>query len=200
MPFSLSLQGPIEIKAPAGASIDDWLSIAKPEVRSRIEKYSGGEIRFNLLAITKDESYSVETEILKLRHLRQRVNIKLVSLGEDLELDDEVDDDDAPEGVTAFEDLSDDVDELKKMATESESKISTLKTSIQSALDKKAQWKKENERRRHDYVPFLLAALKCLAKKGTLVDPCFQKGKEKAAKDFEKRKAEEEAKKAVAAK
>jgi len=94
-------EGPIEIKAPAaGASAEDWLATAKPEIKSRIEKYSAGEIRFNLLAITKDEAYSTELEILKLRHLRQRANIKLVSLGEDLELDDEVDDDEAPEGVT----------------------------------------------------------------------------------------------------
>jgi len=89
---------------------------------------------------------------------------------------------------------------LQKISTESSATIDTLKGSIASALEKKAKWKKENERRRHDYVPFLLAALKHLAKKGTLVEPAFNKGKEAAKEAYEKAKAAEEAKKTAAAK
>lgn len=46
--------------------------------------------------------------------------------------------------------------------------------------EKRAQWKKENERRRHNYVPFCVQLLKELAKMGKLPD-LVQAAKEKQA-------------------
>merc|ERR1712050_805996 len=106
-----------------------------------------GEIRFNLLSISDDPAYSTEIEILKNRLLRQRANIKMVSFGEDVELDDEVDEDDAPEGVMEIEDLPDDIAELKKIADDAVEKIKNLRESIVEVTKKKESWKKENARR-----------------------------------------------------
>merc|ERR1712203_306937 len=132
---------------------------------------------------------STEVEILKNRLLRQRANIKMVSFGEDVELDDEVDEDDASEGVKEIEDLPDDVAELKKIAEEALEKIKSLRDSIAEVSKKKASWKNENARRRHDYVPFLLCAMKHLAKNGKLVS-AYNEGKAKAQAEHEKKQAE----------
>ena len=66
------------------------------------------------------------------------------------------------------------------------------------SLDRRATYKKENARRRHDYVPFLLCALKHLARKGTLM-PAYEAGKTEAVAEFERKKAEKEGGKSVAA-
>lgn len=191
-------EGPIEIGKIDGSN---WLETIKPEIRRRMEKYQSegsGEIRFNLLAIQDDAAYPVELEILKQRHARQRANIKMVSFGEDIFLEDEVEDDDAPDGVPTFEELPDDVPALKTLVDDATKKIKELEASISEQIGLRAKWRKENERRRHDYVPFILCALKHLAKKGTLL-PAYQAGKEEAKADYEKQQKEKEEKKAVAA-
>ncbi|CAD7926453.1 unnamed protein product [Amoebophrya sp. A120] len=191
-------EGPIEI---GPINDENWIETVKPEIRSRMEKYQSegeGEIRFNLLSIVEDEAYEVEKEILKLRHQRQRANIKMVSFGEDIFLEDEVDDDDAPDGVMTFEELPDDVDELKKLATDATSSIKTLEESIADSTKRKEQYRKENSRRRHDYVPFILCALKHLARKGSLMN-AFQNGKAEVEAQLAREKEQKEAAKNQAA-
>merc|ERR550534_2461287 len=113
------LPGPIEI---ADINGKKWLDVVRPEIQRRIEAYqqkmgdeqpNESELRFNLMAIVTDPSLQAQAEIKFQRHLKQRCIIKLVSLGEDLVLDDEVDDDDAPAEVPLFEDLvlDDEVDD-----------------------------------------------------------------------------------------
>ncbi|CAD7938319.1 unnamed protein product [Amoebophrya sp. A25] len=191
--------GPIEI-GKVDETTKDWIATVKPEIQRRMDKYQNegkGEIRFNLLAITDDPSYSVEKEITKLRHQRQRANIKMVSFGEDIFLSDEVDDDEAPDGVLTFEELPDDVEELKKMTREATEKIASLESSIADALKRKEQYQRENTRRRHDYVPFLLCALKHLARKGKLMD-AYTAGKAEAQAEFERKRDAAKQEKAAA--
>jgi len=190
-------EGPIEIGPVSG---NDWLATVKPEIQRRMQKYQSSEsseIRFNLLSISDDPSYPIEEEITKQRFIRQRANIKLVSFGEEVFLEDEVDDDDEPDGVLTFEELPDDVAELKKLADDATAKIDKLSKDIADDLKKKAQWKKENTRRRHDYVPFLLCALKHLARKKALT-AAFETGKTEAKAEAEKKLAEKQNKTAAA--
>lgn len=191
-------EGPIEIGTIGDAG---WLSTVKPEIQQRMQKYQtegSGEIRFNLLAITDDPAYPVEQEILKLRHQRQTANIKMVSFGEDIFLEDEVEDDDAPDGVMTFEELPDDIAELKKIVADATDQIKAAQAKIAEHLQRRETWRKENQRRRHDYVPFILCALKHLAKKGKL-KPAYDAGKTEAAAEHERKKAEAEKEKAVKA-
>ena len=107
-------KGPILIgEAPANGM---WVEKAREELQRRIQSYSqkaeaadkgeGVELRFNLMAITANQMAEASKSIEKERYLRQRANISLVSRGEDVELVDEVDDDDAPADIPSFEELS----------------------------------------------------------------------------------------------
>ena len=65
------------------------------------------------------------------------------------------------------------------MIEEARAEIGALKAQIADTIAKKDKWKRENSRRRHDYVPFLLEAMQQLAKKGKLVS-AYEKGKQAA--------------------
>lgn len=177
-----------------GFSKNAWLNVVKPEIKQRMEKYQAqgnGEIRFNLLSVQEDPAFGPELEILKSRYLKQRIAIKLVSMDEDVELEDEdLEDDDAPDGVLSFDELPDDVVQLKAMLKKDcEEKIASLSVQIKDSLEKKAKWRKENTRRRHDYVPFILCALKQLATQGALL-PAYAAAKEAHKEAVEKAAAE----------
>nr|KAF6400128.1 ubiquitin C-terminal hydrolase L5 [Molossus molossus] len=52
----------------AGAcSQDDWISAVRPVIEKRIQKYSEGEIRFNLMAIVSDRKMIYEQKIAELQ-------------------------------------------------------------------------------------------------------------------------------------
>ena len=54
--------------------------------------------------------------------------------------------------------------------------------------EKRKTWRKENIRRRHNYLPFSVQLLKGLASQGELV-PLYERAKEKAEAREEKKKA-----------
>lgn len=60
-----------------------------------------------------------------------------------------------------------------------EEKMTKLREKLKAVEEKFSQWRVENIRRRHNYVPFLLHFLKILAKRGELL-PLLEKGKHKA--------------------
>lgn len=177
-----------------------WLEVARNEIQKRINSYASSgegageekaELRFNLMAIVTDRLTTASTEIEKNRFLRQRANINLISRGDDVELADEVDDDDAPPGVPSFEELSEkEPEELRNIVKTCNSEIDRLKATVDSENQRRNQWKRENARRRHDFVPLALCALKHLAKKQKLV-AAFNKGHELALKKAEEKKAAE---------
>lgn len=53
--------------------------------------------------------------------------------------------------------------------------------------ERRKVWKKENIRRRHNYMPFIIEMLKGLAKEGQLL-PVYQKAKERALEVEAKKK------------
>lgn len=64
--------------------------------------------------------------------------------------------------------------------------------------EKQAQWKVENERRRHNYVPLIFELLQQLAKKDML-GPMFEEAKELKKKKEDEKKEKEAAEKEGAA-
>ncbi|CEM34803.1 unnamed protein product [Vitrella brassicaformis CCMP3155] len=175
--------GPIEV---GEGTEDDWLEKVRPEIQRRIDKYQSspragegdeGEIRFNLLAIVGDRKKEALKAIDKQRVIRQRVRVKLISFDQEVDLDDEVDEDSAPPGCPTIEDLPTDIEALKQAEKSCTSEIERLQAVVADEEQKFKKWERENARRRHDFVPFVLCALRHLARKNMLRD-AFAKGKE----------------------
>lgn len=105
-------QGPIN----HGEYLDgNWLDVAVPAIQKRISAYSSNEIKFNLMAVTKDPRVA----------LRQRLG-ELQALGDDSVVAD----------------------------------INDVRVSLEREEAKFEEWRNENIRRRHNYLPFILALLR----------------------------------------
>lgn len=192
-------KGPILIgEAPANGM---WVEKAREELQRRIQSYSqkaeaadkgeGVELRFNLMAITANQMAEASKSIEKERYLRQRANISLVSRGEDVELVDEVDDDDAPADIPSFEELSaKEVPEVKAIVDKCTSAIDRLSMTVEAEKKKRQKWQTENALRRADLVPLALCVMRHLARKGQLM-PALEKGKAAHAKRIEDKRAAE---------
>eukprot|EP00441_Pelagodinium_beii_P020812 CAMPEP_0197658236 /NCGR_PEP_ID=MMETSP1338-20131121/45118_1 /TAXON_ID=43686 ORGANISM="Pelagodinium beii, Strain RCC1491" /NCGR_SAMPLE_ID=MMETSP1338 /ASSEMBLY_ACC=CAM_ASM_000754 /LENGTH=378 /DNA_ID=CAMNT_0043234787 /DNA_START=92 /DNA_END=1228 /DNA_ORIENTATION=- len=192
-------EGPVLIgDVPEGVH---WSEKAREEIQRRIEAYSqkqaasGGsaegaaELRFQLMAVVANRLHETEQSIDRERHLRQRANISLVSRGEDVELMDEVDDDEAPDDIPSFEDLSaKEVSDVKAVVEQCSNKIKELETVLEAEKKKRQKWVNENALRRADLVPLALCAMRHLARKGQLM-PALEKGKAAHLKRVEEKKA-----------
>lgn len=190
-------QGPVFIgDVPVGVP---WAEVAREEVQRRIEAYSQKaaagakedsiELRFNLMAIIANRIQEAEKQIERQRFLRQRANISLVSRGEDVELVDEVDDEDAPADIPTFEDLSArEVSAVQAIVAECTSSMSEMNAVVEAETKKRKKWANENSLRRADLVPLALCAMRHLARKGQLL-PALEKGKAAHLKRVEEKKA-----------
>jgi len=192
-------KGPVLIgDVPAGGC---WHELARVEVKRRIDAYtqkaaaSGGddkgsvELRFNLMSIVQDRKHEAEALIERERFLRQRANISLVSRGEDVSLDDEVEDDDAPADIPSFDDLSArEIADVHALVAKCNSTIKGHTVVVEAEKKKRAQWAKENTLRRTDLVPLALCAMRHLARKKELLG-AFEKGKAVHMKRVEEKKA-----------
>eukprot|EP01066_Platyproteum_vivax_P004739 Platyproteum_vivax@DN16096_c0_g1_i1.p1 len=116
------------------------------EIQRRVKEIQSSgkseELRFNLLAVVGDqtERYTRATEYLKQK--RQEFTAKLEASPESAEFQKEID--------------------------LCSNRIVQCDDMIQAAAGRRKDWAKENERRRHDFVPFLLCGLRHLAKTGEL--------------------------------
>jgi ubiquitin carboxyl-terminal hydrolase L5 len=199
-------KGPVLIgPVPAGVP---WVEIAREDIQRRIEAYQvkaatgaegAAELRFNLMAITADRLREVEKKIERERFVRQRATVSLVSRGEDVMLEDDLDDDEAPPDVPSFEELQDrEITEVQAMVAACTKKIEELTPTVEAEKKKRKQWQKENNLRRHDLVPLALCAMRHLARTKQLV-PAFDKGKAAHFKRLEEKKAAEQKEKPTAA-
>jgi len=127
--------GPID----HGSYTEDWISVVRPILQSRIAKHAATEITFNLMAVVGD---------------------KLLDLQKQLE------------GVAG-----------------EEAAVAEVKEKIRVEEEKRANYKIENIRRKHNYLPLIMEMLKILSEKGMLL-PLTLKAKEKiAAKDAPKKES-----------
>uniref|UniRef100_A0AC34QUL2 Ubiquitin carboxyl-terminal hydrolase n=1 Tax=Panagrolaimus sp. JU765 TaxID=591449 RepID=A0AC34QUL2_9BILA len=105
---------------------EDWLKTIRPIIEKRIQKYTEGEIHFNLMAVISDRKAKYQK---------------------------------------ALEELTESGVETDDAAAE----IYRLQMLIAEEEEKWERQRKENVRRRHNYVPFIVELLKILAKEQKLV-------------------------------
>ncbi|KNC50158.1 uncharacterized protein AMSG_11962 [Thecamonas trahens ATCC 50062] len=177
--------GPIN-HGPVGES---WLAKAREVIAARIEKYASSEIRFNLLAVVKNRrTLYCEDIVAKKATLRAAAAALQASTDgsaldgldmpmieaygavtpEELELS-RISDPDAPSLVNGGEPLPADLAGLRALAASLPDEITILINKIQAEKAKYAAWQLDNIRRKHNYVPFIVAMLKHLARKGELI-------------------------------
>ncbi|XP_065918001.1 ubiquitin carboxyl-terminal hydrolase isozyme L5-like [Dysidea avara] len=167
-------EGPIDL---GPCDQEDWLSVAKPLLDERMQSFSEGEIHFNLMAVVGDRRKRFVKEIERLESRRDLAAkmIEAIVGGEDVE------------AMMAGSDLPSDPDVLQMVIESSQAEVANLQANITEEDRKMEQYRIENIRRRHNFLPLVIELLKILAKKGQLV-PLTEKAKEKAAKETTKKK------------
>lgn len=122
-------EGPIEL-----ADIDqqqNWLDVVRPIIAARMERYSVGEIHFNLMALVSDRQRCYERKIQMLVNLPSQLS-----------------------------------------HADRQAEIANLRSHVRHEKEKKRRYRKENIRRRHNYLPFIVELLKQLGETGQLMAIC----------------------------
>ncbi|XP_068159313.1 ubiquitin carboxyl-terminal hydrolase isozyme L5 [Drosophila tropicalis] len=134
-------EGPIELGEIQEGQ--NWLDVVRPIIEARMNRYSVGEIHFNLMALVSDRQRSYERQIATL-----------MKPGDTL--------------------LDGNLSETERML-----EIADLQRLLDFELNKKRRYQRENLRRRHNYLPFILELLKQLGETGQLM-PIYEKAKERS--------------------
>lgn len=170
----------------------DWLLIARTEMQKRIEEYMSSEIHFNLLAIVGDREEVLNKEINKDKVLKAVLAQRL-----ELPLDIEVKEEDLGKYKAEIDALPTDPKDMGSLLETLEVKINENVQMLDYELEKRRKWTLENQRRRHNYLPFIFELLKLLAQKGKLpamIDKATEEMKKRKAKKAEEKKAAEQKK------
>lgn len=117
----------------------EWTSIVQPVLEKRMQKYSEGEIHFNLMAIVSDRKLMYERELKSLQEAGME-----------------------SDGLSF--------------------RINELKSSIENEDRKRLAFKKENVRRKHNYLPLIMELLKTMANEGKMVETIEKLTEKKKAK------------------
>eukprot|EP01066_Platyproteum_vivax_P016653 Platyproteum_vivax@DN7191_c0_g1_i3.p1 len=159
--------GPIEVGE--FDTENKWAQAALPEIRRRISqlqskkrKADGQEqedtdIRFNLLAVVGDRTQMAQQKISAAKQMVQKTEIKLVSLGEDLELTEMDEDMEIDDG--AMDSLPNEVAALQALRLQHQSNIEEYSEVLEQEKQKFTNYAAENARRQHDWIPFTLCLL-----------------------------------------
>jgi len=148
-------------------SLHDWVDKAFPVIQKRIDKYSKTEIRFNLMAIIKNRQTIYKESIHTLKQKKDNISERMTQLQQSNANVMDVD-----------SDLPSTIEECKKRIDSIDNEVVTLQQKIHMEEEKFKNWKIENIRRKHNYIPFLVNLLKILADKGELL-PLIQKSQKK---------------------
>ena len=147
-------EGPILIEE--NVKYEEWISKVKPAIMSRISLYANNEIKFNLLAVIPDK---LEKAIELEKDLEERKNyLQSVLTGGDLNMTDE--------RFKEYNKMS--KEDMEKSLKDFEGMIMTNKVVIDDEIEKKNKYKRENERRQHNYIPLIFELLKIMSEKGKL--------------------------------
>mmetsp|Transcript_98284 Transcript_98284/g.281216 ORF Transcript_98284/g.281216 Transcript_98284/m.281216 type:complete len:346 (-) Transcript_98284:97-1134(-) len=158
-------KGPILV----GECEEDWLSVARPAIQQRINQYASSEIQFNLMAIVKNRKEGYQAEMAVQEARKTVVDAKINGQEAPMDVD----------GTDGFV-VAADVPGAEAQRADVMAKIAELQVNIRTEEDKFAAWKQENMRRKHNYIPFVMALMKALAEKGKLA-PMVDKANAKAA-------------------
>jgi ubiquitin carboxyl-terminal hydrolase L5 len=162
--------GPILLGDIKDGETGDWLTVARPAIQARIEKYASSEIRFNLMGVVKNKK-EVLTEQMNVLDARLAAIQVALSLPEDSEEAAEME-------VEGDWSLGKGKDALNAQLVETETAIKDCKRKLSEEDEKFAGWKMENIRRKHNYIPFVVKLLRILAERD-LLNPMVEKAKNK---------------------
>ncbi|SOV23248.1 deubiquinating/deneddylating enzyme [Plasmodium sp. DRC-Itaito] len=161
-----------------------WLEISREHIKKEIDEIcnsqTDNDVRFNIIAVMKDKEYIIQEFINIHRILKQRVNIKLIDLGEDIELLDEINEDDFPllNDIPSIENLPNNIETLYNIVNKSNLEINYLLSLLHEQTEIKKLWNKELTFKFFNFYPFIMSSLNLLAKHKILKD-AYQKEKEK---------------------
>lgn len=149
----------------------NWWTVARQTIEDRMARYSSAETHFALLTLCESKIVSISSDINgKLAYLSM-VNTVLGS--------------DSGYGSVASEDGSFLVGDNKEQATHQkehlEQELSSLQYELRQEEERIKKQREENARRRHNFVPFVLALVRKLAEKRLLQD-LLQKAKDSASR------------------
>jgi len=133
-------KGPIDL---GPCTKENWLEKVRPEIQKRMDQYATEEIRFNLMGLIQSRQDMYTTELVTWQSQQEELQAQIAKGGAD--------------GEAAAAKLPQVMAEIER-----------LNGQIAQEVDKVQNWKLENMRRKHNYVPFLLKFLKILAEKGQL--------------------------------
>mmetsp|Transcript_22654 Transcript_22654/g.55916 ORF Transcript_22654/g.55916 Transcript_22654/m.55916 type:complete len:360 (+) Transcript_22654:159-1238(+) len=148
---------------------DTWWKQIRPILAQRIEKYAANEIRFNLLAVCRNKREHALQCLAKQSMDSELIRAALMSHGVDVEEDSTMMDVDLPESTEPPMDLEGkSVQQLQECLGMCKMQIGDLQQIVREEDQKTARFDKENARRRHNFIPFIVQLLKALAGAGKL--------------------------------
>mmetsp|Transcript_24595 Transcript_24595/g.79077 ORF Transcript_24595/g.79077 Transcript_24595/m.79077 type:complete len:355 (-) Transcript_24595:107-1171(-) len=159
-----------------------WLDAVTPAIQARIEQYSSREIRFNLMAVTADRREVLLAEqavIEKERNMTVgKVQARAGKLPSPAELERLAASHPEPPatGEVAVDERT--LEQLLIALAHLTARAAKVAADIENEQQRVGQWKIENIRRRHNYVPFIVNFLKVLAERGEL-GPLVEQAKKK---------------------
>ena len=160
-------EGPILIER--NVNYDEWIKKVKPSLTNRINLYANNEIKFNLLAIVPDKLDKAKKEKDLLCY--QKSYIDALIKGENILKDDK--------NLEEFNHMN--KDQLNERLNNIIFKIKENDNIIKIEQMKKDKYKEENERRQHNYIPFIFELLKIMGEKGVL-EQAYQEAYEEEQK------------------
>lgn len=158
--------GPIEL-----GEVDEetWLVIARDEIQNRIAKYEAKEVRFNLLAVVGDLLNGIEEKMtllkLKAKYLSDKLEIEYEEVPGELTQD-------------QIASLPSEEGDMQVLLSEIQNEVFTLEEQKKEEQDKREKWTRENQRRKHNYVPLVLELLKIMSEK-KMINELYQEAQEK---------------------
>ena len=146
-------QGPILIEK--DVNFNEWIKKVKPSLQNRIALYSNNEIKFNLLAVIPDRKVKAVKANEELNEKKNYIE-ELIKGGE--KKDDK-----------KFEEFNKmNNEQLQEVVNNFKILINDNEATIKDEELKTQKYKRENERRQHNYIPFIFELLKIMGEKGVL--------------------------------
>ena len=146
-------EGPIVLDACEDAT---WTDTVIPHVQERMARYTGSEIRFNLMALVGSRRDYWQEQASQRSRDMLRVQAKLAALAQG-------------GAAPAADELPADAAGLQALGARLENELAHCQAQLHEEEDKRRRWSVENIRRKHNYIPFIFNCLKVLAEKGQLL-------------------------------